>query len=187
MTAIAGFVENGKVYMGGDSLITVGTRVYLTTQPKVFKLQDKFLIGFSGAGRYGDIVRFKFQPPVDNCENPWEYLCTSFTEELHKCLVEARGMGNNSNEPAESGSMLLLGYKGRLYTVYSTFSVEEQQAPYAAIGSGERFVFGALSALCDWESNFKTPIATELKIELALRAAANFSDSVRPPFVIESL
>jgi hypothetical protein len=64
VTAIAGIVENGKVWMGGDSAATDGwLRQCILADPKVFVNKD-FLIGNTGSVRIMQLLEHEFSPPT---------------------------------------------------------------------------------------------------------------------------
>ena len=52
MTAIAGLVHDGKVYIGGDSAGVAGMDLHLRSDPKVFTVGE-FVIGYTTSFRMG--------------------------------------------------------------------------------------------------------------------------------------
>jgi hypothetical protein len=89
MTCIVGLIDNGKVWMGGDSAGVSGLDVTVRKDPKVFKNGD-FLIGYTSSFRMGQLLRFKFNPPKYYAEqhnnDEYQYMCTDFIEAIRICL-----------------------------------------------------------------------------------------------------
>jgi ATP-dependent protease HslVU (ClpYQ) peptidase subunit len=178
MTAIVGFVEKGKVWIGGDSA-GCGSDWSRTVRrdAKVFALGDHFLIGFTTSFRMGQLIRFKFRPPEQGGkQDGFEYLCSTWVDSLRECL-KAGGFAE-IDKNREQGGCFLLGYRGSLYTIYSDFQVAESADGFAACGCGEPYALGALHVA---RGNARQRITT------ALEAAARFSAGVTGPFVIESI
>ena len=81
MTCIVGVVDNGKVYMGGDSAGVGGLCIETRKQPKVFRNGD-FLIGYTDSFRMGQLLQYKMSPPRYfegdfSCRGPgsWKVYC----------------------------------------------------------------------------------------------------------------
>jgi hypothetical protein len=180
MTAIVGFVDGkGRVWMGGDSA-GVGSdwSKQIRRDPKVFVSADKrFIIGYTTSFRMGQLVRFKFKPPKqDDDVDDFEYLCSTWADSLRETLKGGGFLKVDHN--TETGGCFLLGYRGRLYTIYDDLQVAESVDGFAAVGCGEAYAMGALHVA---KGSART------RIEIALAAAVRFSAGVAPPFVIESL
>ena len=64
MTCVIGIVDNGKVWMGGDSaaIDSEEETITLRKDPKVFRNED-FLIGFAGTYRLGQLIQYMFNCP----------------------------------------------------------------------------------------------------------------------------
>ncbi len=104
-------------------------------------------------------------------------MTTTFIDAVRDCL-KARGWATKSQDQ-ESGGTFLVGYKGRLFTIYDDYQVGEPVDGYDAVGCGESFAKGAL---------FASPtLKGKKRIEVALQAAERCSAGVRGPFCIDSL
>ena len=89
MTCIIGFTNGKEVHMVGDS----GAFGTYTKAPrkngKIFILKDKFLIGFAGSFRLGDLLRYEFIPPTHPEEiSDNEYIVNYFVEVLRNLLKD---------------------------------------------------------------------------------------------------
>lgn len=175
MTCIVGFVENGKVYIGGDSAGVLNTNIELRKDKKVFKKGD-MIFGFTGSFRMGQILKYHFIAPENKKDSDLEYLCTDFIDELTFQFLDKKYAKIDNNEAI--GGTFLLGYKGHLYCVQDDFQVSELINNYDSCGCGANFALGALYAM---ENQSMPP---EERIETALKAAEHFSNAVQGPFDI---
>jgi len=180
MTCIVGYVQDGAVYIGGDSA-GVGGRYDLRVRAdeKVF-VNDEMIFGFTTSFRMGQILRYSFKAPDHPKRlSDYEYLCTKFIDELIECFKK-KGFAEVDKNEVKGGSFLL-GYKGNLYSVEGDFQVGKVVKNYDACGCGQDYAIGALFAL---EQQPQTP---EEKVRMALEAAEQFSGGVRKPFHILKL
>ena len=170
MTCIVGIAENGVVYLGGDSASsTPDGESFLPTRPKVFLLGE-IVIGVSGSGRVNNLIRHKLSVPPITAE-PEHYLAVDFVDALKAMLKED---GRKDDELMDD-SFLLIGLRGRLFVVDSTFQVSEHRAGYDAIGSGAQVALGSL-----YNGVSESPLT---RLQIALYAAQQHNAFVRAPFV----
>lgn len=184
MTCIVGLIEDGKVYMGGDSAGVSNNYSHIISREdtKVFK-NGKFLIGYTTSFRMGQLLRFSFNPPeITEGQDLYEYMCTSFITEVMNVMEKNKFATINNNEI--SGGKFLVGVEGRLFEVGNDFDVGELKGNFGACGSGVYFAFGALETL---ERLSKKYISPESKIELALVVAEKYSPGVCGPFNVLSI
>lgn len=177
MTCIVGFVEGNTVWMGGDSAGVGGYDLTVRADQKVFR-NGSMLFGFTTSFRMGQLLRHALSiPDHDPRIDTQKYMVTTFIDSVRDCL-KSRGWATK-NQDQEAGGTFLVGYKGRLFTIFDDYQVGEPVDKYAAVGCGESFAKGAL---------FATPnLKGRKRIELALLAAERCSAGVRGPFCIESL
>jgi len=178
-TCIVGLVHSSKVYIGGDS---AGVNSWLLAirkrfDPKVFK-NGEMIFGFTTSFRMGQILRYSLTPPKPmEGQDDYEYLCTTFINEVRKCLG-TEGF-KKTKDGVEYGGTFLLGYRGRLYQIESDFQVGRILNNYDACGCGEEYALGALKAM---ESIVpREPWKIVVK---ALQAAEEFSAGVSAPFKV---
>lgn len=178
MTAIAGFVHENKVYIGGDSA-GVGGDYSLTVRSdqKVFK-NGNFLFGFTTSFRMGQLLRYSFTPPTPKeGQDVYEYMVTSFVNGLRDCL-KTGGFAEREKD-AESGGTFLVGYRGRLFKIESDYQVGEPVDGYDACGCGQQIAVGVLFAT-------KGMLPDE-RMKLVLEATERHSAGVRGPFHVASI
>jgi hypothetical protein len=63
VTCIAGIVENGTVYIGGDSAGVAGWSLAVRADAKVWATEE-FAFGFTSSFRMGQLLRYKLNPPA---------------------------------------------------------------------------------------------------------------------------
>lgn len=178
MTAIAGIVQDGKVWIGGDSAGVAGYGLSVRADPKVFEL-DEFLIGYTSSFRMAQIIRYHVAPePPKEGQSPFEYMVCSFVP-LVRQAMKTHGYLKTEDGREEIG-MFLAGWRGRLFSIQGDLQVGENALPYAACGCGEDLVLGSLHTTNRYD------IAPTTRIQLALEAAEAFSAGVRGPFMILS-
>lgn len=160
--------------MGGDSAGVAYLDVTVRKDPKVFH-NGQFLIGYTSSFRMGQLLRFKFHPPpLKRGRDLFEYMCTSFVDEVRRTLKKG-GFSEVENN-VEHGGQFLVGVRGRVFEIGGDFQVGESFSAYAAIGCGDAYALGALeaSAVTDPEG----------RVLQALAVAEKFSGGVRAPFVV---
>jgi ATP-dependent protease HslVU (ClpYQ) peptidase subunit len=185
MTCIVAWIEEDKkkVWMGGDTLGVGGLGCSNRKDVKV-KQVGNMLIGFTTSFRMGQLLHFEFTPPKHDPElEDYAYMVTKVVPAIRKVFKE--GGYAKVEFSQESGGTFLIGYRGSIYEIYSDFQVGVPAKPYASVGCGDDLALGAFHAL----DSIVLPgdIAPEERIELALKAAEEFSAGVRGPFTIESI
>jgi len=179
MTAIAGIVENGKVWIGGDSAGVGGLSLSIRSDPKVF-INGEFVFGYASSFRMGQILEHMFSPPVPyENENGMAYMVKRFIPGV-KDALKAGGYQHYDNGP-EMGGTFLVGYRGTLYEVESDYQVVRVRQSYAACGCGRDLILGSLHATEQYDLTPKDRIA------MALDAAVAFSAGVRGPYTVLSI
>lgn len=170
MTAIVGFTRDNTVYIAGDSL---GSSIHNKSEvkdSKVFRNKD-FIFGYTGIFRFGEILEYEFVPPTQKKGvSDRSYLITVFIAELRKTLERCKYVRSGEKE---GNGMFLMGYKGKLYTVQSDWSVLETKSGYSSVGSGSEYCLGAMSILVK-----DNKIKPEKKVKLAVKAASEHSPTV---------
>jgi hypothetical protein len=175
-----GWIENGNVWMGGDSAGVGGYSLEVRADTKVFT-NGPMIFGFTSSFRMGDLLRYALKVPDHDPRVPdAKFMVTTFIDAVRECL-KAGGFAKKEND-AERGGVFLVGYKGRLYRVDSDYQVGMPIAPYTAIGCGEDLALGAMFAA----EIVGGPSGRE-RLEIALKAAEHGSAGVRGPFCIEVL
>lgn len=180
MTCIVGLVEDGHVYVGGDSAGVADWDIIVRNDKKVFVNKD-MIFGFTDSFRMGQIIQCCFSPPHHpHGKEDFDYLVSNFMDELMDIFEEKKYSKIENNQA--SGGTFLLGYKEKLYKVHNDFQVEISAKNYNACGCGESFAMGAMHELSP-----NGNLAPEEKIEKALSVAAEFSAGVCGPFNVVKL
>ncbi|TGQ19350.1 hypothetical protein [Mesorhizobium sp. M00.F.Ca.ET.217.01.1.1] len=163
MTCIAGLVDNGKVFIGGDSAAYGDDAVEVRANRKVFR-NGEYLIGFTGSFRVGQLLQFATGLPAPK---PRSDLLGHIVTELIGPIKQA--------VDKETAADILIGCRGRLFKVCTDYNVAEYPT-YAAAGQGERYALGRL------HGSLGPP---EQRLVAALAAAEAHSAAVRAPFYVE--
>ena len=183
MTCIVGIEHKGNIWMGADSISVSGWDTSINSIPKLFKIDNRFLIGVSGLTRTGQIIQYSLK--VDQQESKisdYEFIINKFVPSLRKILKQNNNAKTLSNETeSDSGGNLLVGFNGKLYKIGVAFGVVRCSNGYVAIGAGADYAKGSLYATKNKNTKPKT------KILNALKAANYHSTYVQEPFIIERL
>lgn len=178
MTCIVGFVNKGKVYIGGDSAGVSGLDYSIREDQKVFK-KDNMIFGFTSSFRMGQILRYSFDiPEHSQKKDEFDYLCTVFIDALIKCFKE-KGYARTKHEEVEGGTFLI-GYKGKLYKIEEDFQVSQVQRLFDACGCGYAYALGAMKTMT--RNSHIEPINPIEVITNALSVSEAFSAGVKAPF-----
>lgn len=175
MTCIVGYADGKNVWLAGDASANgVNDAISTITVPKVFK-KGKMLFGFCQSFRMGQILQYCFDPPEDNRDDPNEYFVCDFIPALKRMYVQHEYEASGENHGA-----IIVGYKGKLFTIEEDFGVLNDTSMYASIGSGSDVALGAMCALYE---TVKDPIILLIKV---LSISEKHISTVRKPFTIVS-
>ena len=176
MTCIVGIIEpSGAVVMGADSCVTHGNLSAILSVPKIID-RGNMLIGVTGDVRLLNIIETSLTIPVipEGC-SPRTYILEHLIPKLRECAKQ-HGHAEVKDQQESQGGMLLIGFRGHLFSVGYYYSLCEFSTPYFAEGSGREVALGALFATAGMDA--------ETRITMALNAACNLTCYVRPPFTI---
>lgn len=169
MTCILGVVENGRTWIGSDSVVSDDNTRAPTLSPKLWRAGG-YLVGVAGNGAWYAVVRRLKWPAVASAGWP--------VAGLPQALVSAAGeLGLDF--PAEKGTPLdgsmLVGGAGKLWYADSDLSVDE----YTMIGagSGDEAARAVLEAVPRGRAR--------ARILRALSAVARVRFDVGPPFAVD--
>ena len=186
MTCIASLKSDGKVWIGGDSAGVNVESLSITARAdrKVFLKTDvvgvPYGFGFTSSFRMGQLIQYHLEiPAVPDKMDLHEFLATSFIFALRNCLKDG-GWAIVENNKEQAGTFLV-ATRGRVFMVDSDYQVGESLHDFSAVGCGEDIALGSLY------STNKTKLTPVARVELALRAAAEFSAGVRGPFSLVQL
>lgn len=175
MTVIAGLVQDGVVYMGGDSAGVSGLDITPRADHKVY-LNGEYGIGFTSSFRMGQILRYAFAPPAPptDCDDLFGFMVTDFVGSVRQCFKkEGYSYADNGRE---AGGTFLVGVRGRLFSIQNDYQVGESLDGFDAVGCGDSY---AIASLYTTAGLITDPM---VRIYHALYTADKFSGGVCAPF-----
>ena len=187
MTVIAAIKENGKVYMGCDSIF-MDLESYQTikrTDSKLIQL-DEIIIGITATNgcRVFQIMKYLLKlPPTRKIKNDdlITYMTTTFRARVKKLLIAEDILlvdeDRKSNEPCIMPSEFLVAIRDRIFQVGQDFDIAEIDMPFSTIGSGGEYALGALETMSQF-----TTLPAEDKLLFAMKTSEKFTASVKGPF-----
>ena len=177
MTVIIGREDNGKVYMGGDSIASDGYCKLIVASPKVSKMGE-FIIGYTTSFRMGQLLQYELVVRKQNENETNEaYLVTVFVTAVRE-LFAAHGYSKIDNNRHEGGAALV-GYRGELYTLESDYQISRWASSVATLGAGGQYALGAMAALRNHKPEEAIMTSLQITGELcALVAPPDYVDSI---------
>lgn len=164
MSCIVGISKGGVVYIGADSIATAGNEMRTRGDPKLFR-NGKYLIGYSGAVRPGQVLHPRFWTPPDNIYD--------FTDAMRHQLEERGCMKKGEGGVDEMDVNLIIGVEGNLYEIQSDLQLAEYGPDnYTSIGAGSAYALGSLYETKDLD------IHPKLRIQRSIDAAKYFCPAV---------
>jgi hypothetical protein len=187
MTCIVGLVQNGNVYIGGDSAGIGDWNLTIRKDRKVFR-NGEFLIGGTASFRMIQLLHHAFEPPkippfCDSDADIEKFMATTFIDAIRQCFKDG-GYATKTSEQ-EAGGQFLVGFRGHLFDIQSDYQVQEALCGYDAIGCGLEVALGSFHATSD--SDLAEADRAPLRVMKALAAAEHHNAGVRGPFYIEVL
>lgn len=173
MTAIAGLVHNGRVWLAGDSAGVAGYSITIRKDPKVFALPNGYVAGYTSSFRMGQLIQHAFTPPKPRGD-VHRFMCTTFVDKLRDCL-KAGGWATKYYEQEHAGTFLV-GIQGHLFVIEGDYQVGEAADGYHAVGCGDDLARGSL------HTTRHLHMPPRQRLVSALDAAAHHSAGVAPPY-----
>ena len=176
MTAIAGFTDGKKVWIGADSAGSDGGYVTKRTDTKVFSI-GKTVFGFTSSFRMGQILQHHLElPEQGKSTEDFAYMVSALVPAVREVLHEHHCNRNTNNE--DDCGTFIVGRKGKLFIIHSDYQVEWVSTPYAACGSGRELCMGAMHSMMALSPR----IAGGKAVAYALAAAEEFNAHVASPY-----
>lgn len=153
MTAIAGIVLKKRgVLLAADSQSSSDYVKRYDTDSKVFQLCPQMAIAYTGSGRFGQVMKHWVmdamdEPPVDRDLRRW--YVREFQPVIRDVLSDhgiLSVLEEDTTEHLGGGSAFLLAVRDRLFAIETDFSINENERPFEALGSGGDTAIGALHA-----------------------------------------
>lgn len=178
MTVIAGAIDkDGTVYIGADKVGSDGDVVRALRTPKV-RHNGPFLMGVCGSMRVVQIAHYLFKPPKPRGEL-FAFMVTKFAAALRAAMKKEGGETKDEDEQEVMNGGLLVGYRGRLFEIDSSYAVIEVDDSFHAIGCAEQEARSAMRA--------RRRSGARQMVKAGLDAAAAYDANIRPPFTIDSI
>ena len=169
MTCVAALVSDDTIYMAGDSCASTETTSFVVGNPKVFLVDNTFLIGASGSFRMIDLLRYCLDADAqENSQSDDAYMRTTFIGAIADLVAEADLDDNLDWE-------IIVGYRGKLYRIQDDLSVLDLPEWGHAIGNGSMPALGSLHSTVGAEPT--------TRLRKALEASEAVCPSVRGPFL----
>jgi len=175
VTCIVGVVDEGKVFIGADSLAAASWMSVILPTKKVFRIGE-MVMGVAGMPRAIQLLRFALKPPTIS-EDIERYVSITLVDAVRSVFKEA-GFTEIENSAESYDGKLMIGVRGRLFAVDGYFQVIESTLPYLCIGSGAQVASGSLFTTA------KSGMPTRKRILTALKASASIITNVGGPFHI---
>lgn len=186
MTCIIGMVESGEVYMGADSIVSIGDSEYDYGPTKIVAI-GSMMVAECGSVRVGQLISWVDLPVPEGAalsalsgRELYSWLCTKWVPALRAKLEEAQSL-RNKDGMASTNSAYLVGINGTLWYLASDFSlIEIPESRWHCAGNGEDVAWGAMHATRDSAD-------CEARIMGALEAAAALKSGVGGALYVRKL
>lgn len=171
MTCIVGLVGKKGVLIAGDAQGSTDWIKREDVSAKVFDLSETVVVGYCGSGRFGQILQYHTEsldpPPLTVDEHRW--VVRDFIPYLRDVTDEHGHLHVSHDDSSESfgPSAFLMGVRGRLFTVWSDFGVDEHVMPFESVGSGAETAMGSMHGEL---GDIRVPIADAKLLGIAERA-----------------
>jgi ATP-dependent protease HslVU (ClpYQ) peptidase subunit len=180
MTLIVGIVSDGAVWIAGDSFVGDSEYAIDSATKKVFRRSsgvDDIIFGTAGDFRGENLLRQMIIPEHDHQVTAEQYINTVLVEAIREWFKEY-GYTQSDDGKDTQDLTLMIGYQGRLFTMWINFDVIEA-VNYMAIGCGMYVGLGVLFATQD-----RDPAS---RINMAMEAAAKHNPFVKLPVFWERI
>lgn len=177
MTCIVAFTDGKKVTIVGDSAGTGGTEQRIRKDKKVFS-HGEFIFGGTHSFRMLQLLKYSWEPPlIPDDMKLMKYMVSLLVPSIIKIFKEHEFYGKDSDGRA-AGIGILVGVRGRIFSIENDFQVAETFEKYESIGCGREVAIGSLATSFSMHGE----ITKETAI-LALEVTSKFDCAVAAPFV----
>jgi ATP-dependent protease HslVU (ClpYQ) peptidase subunit len=177
LTCVVAIAKDGIVYIGADSCGSTATSAMVVTNPKVFLVDNRFIIGVCASFRAIDLLNYSLKVPKQaSSVSDDAFMRTVFISAVRETFIK----NGFPREDDIDDVNFLVGYRGRVFCVEDDYSIINPVAWGHAIGSGAEAARGSL-----WTT--KDAPDVEARIMIALEASEAMTPSVRGPFLLEKL
>lgn len=180
MSCVVGIVRRGGILIGADMYSCRENRVITNIDQKVFNIQDKMLIGYSGHRRAGQVVEQELHVPRKR--KAWtdmQFLTKSILPQIARSIRKHR-LYEDDTKKTPPDINFLVAYMGILYRVEPDLAISIPKDGYDAIGAGEEYALGSLFST-------RRQRSPEKRIQVALQASAKHCPWVSDGYVLYRL
>lgn len=174
MACIVGLVEQGVIYLGGDSISVSSCNKTLNRDSKVF-LRNGIFFGTCGHTRLRNLLQYRLDIPPYRDTGPMTYLVNELLEAIRSCFKQ-EGFAQEDKGREYFEGRILLGLEHELYIIGGDYNISRPAGCYCAIGVGEEYAYGSLYTT---EQMRVEPLG---RLRMALEAAAFHNTDVSAPF-----
>ena len=173
MTCIVALEHRGKVYFGADSCVCAEDGSRCRDEDKLVRGAG-WVMGFAGNGLATDaLCRGRLPPYRGEPARKWLSGCL-----VPRLRILLKGVGIRARGK-DTGVTALVGLRrAGLWCFDDTLSVVQFRQPWGAVGCGEPYARGALSAMAGLELRLEP----RERLARALQAAADYSGWVAEPW-----
>lgn len=170
MTCIAAVEGKNCVFLCSDSFLGLAEIKHRLDRPKFFCAKSGLVFAYAGSFRVPQIIENHCVFPArPRRELEHQYVVKYVVTEIRRAIAE----GGAESEMKDSE--LLIIYRGKIYSMYSDYSVTRVACGYVSIGAGCQFALGALAAMSNPAQDSESALT-------AVRAAAQHCSTVSGPF-----
>ena len=136
MSVVVGLTDGSNVWLGGDHGSFEDEERTVRRDSKVFK-KGSMLIGGVGSLLFPQLIAHRMRTPAHRSGvSTMRYLVHIWVPAMRAMLIANKAIKDDDPDSALTGSSLLLGYRGSLFSVDVDMNVGELHLPFAAIGAG---------------------------------------------------
>jgi 20S proteasome alpha/beta subunit len=151
VTCVVGIRGEHGVLLAADSQSSGENLKRMDTDSKVFQLSEIMAVAYCGSGRFGQILKHWLmdaldEPPLDRDLRRW--YVREFAPVLRDVLNDHGHLHILEADQTEylGNSAFLLAVRDRVFAIEPDFSINENELPFEAMGSGGEAAMGALRA-----------------------------------------
>lgn len=170
MSCVIGYRSGDVLYIAADSAATTEDGDIRSVKVNKIFRNGKYLIGYAGSIRAGQIFTQDCFEAPDNIKELVEAIRNKMYD--YGCLVAAEAGISMSQ------TCFVIAYEGELYELMSDFQLNLVDE-YTAIGSGTQYALAAMEVLKNED------LSPSQKLIKSLEVASRFNAGVRPPYIIE--
>jgi ATP-dependent protease HslVU (ClpYQ) peptidase subunit len=180
MSCVVGIARKDVILIGADLYSCRDNRVMIDVDQKVFGVQGKMIVGYSGNRRAGQVVEQDLHIP--RRRKAWsdaQFITKSILPQIVRTIRQHR-IYENDEKKTPPDITFLIAYMGSLYRVESAMDISIPKDGYDAIGAGEEYALGSLFSTKKQRDQAK-------RVQVALQAGAKHCPWVSDGFVLYRL